>query len=307
MLASSRVGVSADLVAYFPFDGERLEEEVTGGLAVQGGASFVADGVGSHAIRVERGMEPMTFADGGHLNILDDLTLSAWVKPDTVGDPFQPFLVKSQPGRSAYRLTLRHDGFGLDQGTSLAQAGTGSIGLLAGKWQHLTVTRAGDGRDLGSIVFYLDGVEIGRSESSQAPEAVGFPLSIGERQGNVGAGLSGLLDELRIYHGVLSAEQILALAENAPVESPVLPPVPELPAVGEVRLIHEGFGRFLLAWGGSSEIGFLIQESSDLERWSVIGRVREDRPRLFRIRSRYPRPQQSFYRVVPFVDVAMDR
>jgi hypothetical protein len=79
--------------------------------------------------------------------------------------------------------------------------------LEAGTWQHVAATFK-PGQSEG-LIFYLNGVETERMNSSAINPGTG-PFRIGNNQWN--ETLTGLIDDVRIYDRILSADEISELA-----------------------------------------------------------------------------------------------
>ena len=78
-----------------------------------------------------------------------------------------------------------------------------------GQWSHVLIRYApGDQR------IYINGALAGSASFSGTPLANTDPLQLGNDQGHASRYFNGLLDELRIYDGALSAAQITALVQE---------------------------------------------------------------------------------------------
>lgn len=70
----------------------------------------------------------------------------------------------------------------------------------AGAWYHLAVTRKGS-----LYVLYINGLPVASGTDSHAVPAANAPLMIGQAEGYA---FNGFIDEVKIYHGALSAAEV---------------------------------------------------------------------------------------------------
>lgn len=84
----------------------------------------------------------------------------------------------------------------------------GSTNLVAGQWYH--VAAVWDGVNMSRL--YVDGVEVASTYNTLATAAVSSPILLGCRAPAQGGFFSGVMDDERVYNGVLSASAILDLA-----------------------------------------------------------------------------------------------
>lgn len=100
--------------------------------------------------------------------------------------------------------------FAFGYGSKPAPGGAGLVQLTAGVWQHVAVVC--DGKE---VVICVDGKEATRGTClnplTPHPQ-LGFRLASGYAEGRF---FAGALDDFRIYARALSAEEIVALAQDA--------------------------------------------------------------------------------------------
>jgi hypothetical protein len=150
--------------------------------------------------------------------VADDFTISAWFRTDRVaaGDDSDPrwFLGSGIVDGEVPGIV---DDFGISMiGNGIVAAGVGnpetflnsSPGHNDGQWHHVALTRE---RASGSVVLYLDGVEVDRATGStrrlDSPER----LVIGGMLPG-GGPFSGQIDEVRIHQRVLGSDEVLSAA-----------------------------------------------------------------------------------------------
>jgi hypothetical protein len=162
--------------------------------------------------------------DGGDDRVLldrpvaDDFTISSWFRTDRVaaGDDSDPrwFLGSGIVDGEVPGIV---DDFGISMiGNGIVAAGIGNPetflnsapGHNDGQWHHVALTRE---RASGTVVLYLDGVEVDRATSSTRRLDSPPQLAIGGMLPG-GGPFSGQIDEVRIHQRVLVPEEVLSAA-----------------------------------------------------------------------------------------------
>ena len=155
-----------------------------------------------------------------YLNGLDAVTVCMWIKSDVTGTD-RGFIDGEDPDDSDNVMTMRYDAAGSSfGGTNLAKMAVtsdpgGEQQLESGsdiqttEWQHVTMTWSGG----GLIRFYINGVEntpTGRNGPNNAGVTSGCTkLVIAQGGKDIGGrGWDGLIDDVRIYKKVLTADEI---------------------------------------------------------------------------------------------------
>ena len=142
----------------------------------------------------------------GNVPVAPRMSFAAWVKPaDTSGN--KGILGKS--GSYAIKVS----------GTELVYTRPGvadytssNAGILAGVWQHVTVTV--DGAQPNGVNFYRNGARVSQRTGS-SPSSNANPVLMGTNQFN--QRFKGALDEIQLFDRVLTAEEVAALhASNDP-------------------------------------------------------------------------------------------
>ncbi|MFJ9779914.1 LamG-like jellyroll fold domain-containing protein [Amycolatopsis sp. NPDC101161] len=153
-------------------------------------------------------------ATGGPvLNTAASYTVSAWVKPATLGSAFQTYVV--QKGAVMSGLYLEYDPsthkwsfsrFGTDAANATVYRAESSADAQAGVWTHLAgVYDSGT----GSMTLYVNGAAAG-STTDPTPMAAGGPLVIGHGwyTGADGNYATGQVDSVQAYSRALPAADI---------------------------------------------------------------------------------------------------
>jgi hypothetical protein len=173
---------------------------------------------------------------GDILHITDAITIACWINPAR----FDGFKVYACVSRSdAYELRTTRSRLAW-RTPGVAVYIPWKITLLIGEWQHVAVTFVPDQTD--GLIFYLDGIEGQRmdtlpsltgyfpyGETPPWPEHVG-PFVIGRGPGTTDVNTfsyEGIIDDVRVYHGILTETEVLAVFEDRSGYPPAYGPHPE--------------------------------------------------------------------------------
>lgn len=145
--------------------------------------------------------------DSASLDLTTGMTLSAWVKPDTISGKSQDVIFKERGSDGSYALGA--DGTGSQPRTGFYRAGgwqmaVAPTALTAGQWAHVAGTWDGQ-----SLKLYVNGTLV-RTEAMTGPIVTsGDPLRIG---GTAVFGTNrffdGAIDEVRVYNHALTAQDV---------------------------------------------------------------------------------------------------
>jgi len=205
----------AKLLAWWPLD------EAPGGTVPDAsgngrngeivGAEWAADGPER---RVPNFMGK-SYVSAGGLGRREAVSVSLWLKPDSVPNRWNPLLFSDGSSRGALHFSLLDDGtpnVAINSAPGSWTHRRAATALAVSQWHHLVVSC--DPRYGGSIRFYLDG----KRDSEQAlglgvaPDLSSFRLGAWKSwESNPKAGFHGLLDEVRVYHGTLTDRQVADL------------------------------------------------------------------------------------------------
>ncbi len=208
--------LSAGLAAYFRFDettGSSTADSSTNGsngtLNNMENGDWVAGQIGN-GLDFDGSNEYISVPNSTALQSVSQFSVSVWINPDTTSGTI---LGKQQYGLwSGWTL-----GFGSTSGSSCSGGqiaytfgpGWGCTTLApvtSGSWQHIVMAFNGS-----TISFYRNGVLV-QTFSSSAPATVSSALFIGNTFDNGGAPggsyFDGRIDEVRIYHRGLSADEV---------------------------------------------------------------------------------------------------
>ena len=140
------------------------------------------------------------------LQITEAITISCWINPAGFGGD-RGFVARS----GAYALKSSSDHLRFTTPGILDHDGLNTI-LETRIWQHVAATFQPE--KTGGVVFYINGVETERMNSSAMNPGTG-PFLIGNNQWN--QTFTGLIDDVRVYNKVLTAEEIGQVMRGDPL------------------------------------------------------------------------------------------
>lgn len=161
-------------------------------------------------------------ANESNFDLTDNITISAWIKADSLSDYTWNDAVLSK-GKDAYSLSrgIGKDVFSISvmpSGETTAKTADGFTQLNDLKYHYITGTKKGD-----SLIIYSDGVEEGRLYQSGSIATNDHPLIIGAKSilDNPIDVFHGIMDEVRISNSSRSAAWIKLCYESQKVNQNV--------------------------------------------------------------------------------------
>jgi hypothetical protein len=183
--------------------------------AVCEGGCSLADGRYGKAMRLDgkTGRVTLQGGDAGRLGATN-LTLTAWVKPDTVAN--RSGLLQRQSGSSGYALFVWNGSVAAEAGSTAGgtTCRTGDRLLQPGAWRHVAMTVSSG----HSIELFVDGLSVKAAPMKTETGVPDTPLYIGWNrwagiQNNHAPGwFAGCIDEVKVWDRVLTADEILVEA-----------------------------------------------------------------------------------------------
>jgi len=195
-----------NLVAYYPFNGNANDESGNNLHGTVSGATLTSDRFGNPDSAYSfDGNDIITIAHDDLLNCSDELSISVWIKPNTLQNAM--ILGKSNYLSNTNYL-LRTKSTGLLQFEYKEFANSNSLPLTAGVWNHIAVVSNTD----NSKNLYINGVLASHTTATSPYGLVTNALTIGARSG--AEYFNGSIDDLRMYKTALSASDISNLYNN---------------------------------------------------------------------------------------------
>lgn len=263
---------AAQLVAYYPLEGDAADASGNGHSGtsqetVAYGRGKVCDGL------VVDGGGYLVVPDHSDFDITDELTVMAWLRPDSLSvaghDNLYSFLSKD----TNYEFHIQRNG------SILWWWGDGSIttasGLVSeGVWQHVAFVYS---RSAGIMQIYVDGSLVASRSYSASLPVNNDPFYIGTDKATGGGEMSGrrfygAIDEVRVYSEALSAAQISDLMNQA---DPCALPTPlaewrfdecDYAAAGALAVDTQGSHDAAAQGGVASEASGVVGRAAELDR-----------------------------------------
>ena len=216
--------------AYYPFNGDALDESGNGNDGIPVGATLTSDRFGNpdSAYRFD-GNDSIDCGNGDSINIEGSMTLAAWVKLDPVGagsnipEAFIGKFGSSPTGQdNQYVFGLQKRGLLCFQPFLHGQA----LNIVwenpnwqVNEWNHVAATYDAS---TDTAKLYFNGVLRNTKELRAEPFTTSVALSLGATAADGPKRyLNGSLDEVRIYESVLTEQEILDIMN--PVDEQHMP------------------------------------------------------------------------------------
>lgn len=173
-----------------------------------------------------------TFEDG-------PFTMEAWTKLDSRKPPNQTAeVLNTSPDRGpGYRLRFAYGAIGFMSGTGKPNAQGKVVPWAVGSnpavhkikldaWNHVAVARDAE----GTLTLYLNGEAVAKSKGPFAVVAGNQPITIGAYMQGYAYHFQGIIDEVKIYKGTRTGEEILKESRGLGENGFVLPRLPSATA-----------------------------------------------------------------------------
>ena len=160
------------------------------------------------------------FIRGESAGFLDTLSLTLWVRPETLENDWNPILFTDHANVSAFHFSLRGNGtptVAINSGAGWIY-GPASWPVVPGSWHHVAVVC--DSRKGGSIRLFIDG----KAAGEQALD-LGRPLDLNAYclgasiawAGEPGKNFHGSMADVRLYRGLLTEQEIEKIMSETPM------------------------------------------------------------------------------------------
>ena len=200
---------SATLVAHWLLDNNAQDSSGNGNNGtLVGNPTWAAAGRIGAALTLDGIDDYVNFGNGASLNITDQVTVSAWIKPDDAGNSeHNPYVAKGDTSYALKQNTSNIMEFFIYDGAWYA-ANSQALGTeFNGTWHHVAGTYDGVQAKL-----YIDGVLVGSILHKGDIDSVTYDVNIGRDSQNTDRFYDGQIDDVRIYHGALPKSEIVKLA-----------------------------------------------------------------------------------------------
>jgi PKD repeat protein/glucose/arabinose dehydrogenase len=215
----------AGLVAAYGFEegtGTTVADLSGGGnTGTISGAAWTTGGRYGKALSFDGVNDWVTVPDSNSLDLTAGMTLSAWVRPDALGD-WRTAILKERPGDLAYALYPSTSSGNRPNGEAGIASLYGPSPIPAGAWTHVATTYDGT-----NLRLFVNGAEVASKVQAVPIPASSMPLRIG---GNSiwGEWFDGLIDDVRVYNRALTAAEMQADRDTGLGGAPP-PPVDNTP------------------------------------------------------------------------------
>ena len=174
------------------------------------------DGKMNSGIRFDGSDDYVVVTHNNVLSVGNNLTLEAWIKPDSVSIDDQLFMHKGSTGdwsARAYSLLLDQDEIYISYYNGGWQSfATTAANVVANQWTHVVYTRDGT-----TEKFYINGKLDTQGTVTQSMSDNALSLTIGSMPPSSAPSekFDGVVDEVRIYNYAISADQVLQNLQGA--------------------------------------------------------------------------------------------
>lgn len=161
----------------------------------------------------------MYITDNDPLSITGDLTLSAWIKPESNTAATQYDIVGKFDGvNESYQLAQYGDEIRLYIGSASNYIETTASNLATATFYHVIATYSAKDQ---AATIYINGVKQATSTTGTIPSSIGnngsrFHIGAEDSTGGVTNGYDGIIDEVRVYSRLLNPSEVTTLYEFAP-------------------------------------------------------------------------------------------
>ncbi len=204
-------GSTNDMAMYLPLNGDTNDQSGNGNNGTNNGAVFESGKI-NQGLSFDGTDDYVNCGTNGSLNILNELTIEAWINPDTVLKSYYHSSIVDR-GNSYWFLILKTGELAfLRFNQNDPETGYGRFSLLStaatiptGTWTHVAATYSVFGGN--AVKLYINGELSGAGSFTNGPiDSSGSALTIGNRMGL--HNFDGSIDEIKIYNRALDDSEV---------------------------------------------------------------------------------------------------
>ena len=234
VLMSTQLVHGLDLLAYFDFNDNSdpaAALDVSGNApnaALNGPAAFGADGSGVTGTGTDKALSLGTVGNGASAIVPEGthfdsavenqaMAVSWWQKIDAIGNT-SSFWIHSPTATGNQRGFQAHVPWGdgtiyFDQGGCCGPLQRNTVGgaITPGEWQHFVLQRGPE----GPRQIWVNGELLASTDGVAPLLAFNGIMTIGAEGNNNNNSMSGLLDDMAVFNGVLAQDEIVSLADGS--------------------------------------------------------------------------------------------
>ncbi len=192
-----------------PTAGDRSGRGNTGTLT--GGPSWTTSGRYGGALVFDGVNDLVTIPDAASLDLTNQLTMAAWVRPTALGS-WKQVLLKERPGGLAYALYATGNASQRPNAT-LTIGGDREVNapaaLATNTWTHLAMTYDG-----AVMRLYVNGSQVATRNQTGSTVVSAGPLQIGGNTIWNSEWFTGAIDDVRLYNRALTATEVVTVRDN---------------------------------------------------------------------------------------------
>ena len=201
------------LVGYWPFNGNANDESGNGNNGTVNGATLTTDRNGVANNAYEFNSSSNNSISIGSVNLLNDFTINAWYKLNSIGG--WQNIISKYGANGGYALIF--DNLGAlyahtNQGTAPGDACSSNYIENTNIW-HMATLRLSQ----GVLKFFIDGIEQGSCTSMNNSSPDSSITYFGRQSAGTSENLNGKLDDIGIWNRALTQAEVTALYNQTPV------------------------------------------------------------------------------------------
>jgi len=216
LTSGAHADISEGLIGWWMFDegaGTNVADSSGAGhhgFFAEGTPEWVP-GVYGKALRFD-GSNEVEIPDHEDFHLTNAITMALWMQPEADQSDYAKPFIKQRSGEYPYALQYdTSQRLYANINASTTYRTSPRIPNFPGEWAHICFTYDGS-----VLIIYKDGEEAGRVNASGDLQQNDLSLSIGGRLDYSSQGFTGIIDDVRLFNRVLTAEEIQQVMVDAP-------------------------------------------------------------------------------------------